>query len=65
MSRSKIITITNPVELLLAQIHEIRQGNTRTRDEIEHLRRLLKRGEQEEARLQARLDKRLGKETRS
>lgn len=57
MSRPKVVTITNPVQLLLARLNEIRTGNARTRDEIEHQRRLLRGGETEEARLGARLKK--------
>jgi septal ring factor EnvC (AmiA/AmiB activator) len=54
---AKIVTITNPAELLMAQIEEVRTGNSQTRNEIERLRRLLKGGEKEEAKLQAELDK--------
>jgi hypothetical protein len=52
-----IVTITNPAELLLAQIEEVRTGNSQTRNEIQRLRRLLKGGEKVEAKLQAELDK--------
>jgi hypothetical protein len=52
-----IVTITDPAELLLAQIEEVRAGNSQTRNEVERLRRLLKGGEKEEAKLQAKLDK--------
>lgn len=57
----KVVTITNPVELLLAQLEEIRRGNANTRDEIEHQRRLLKGGEAKEAQLERRLQKLLTK----
>jgi hypothetical protein len=52
-----IVTITSPVKLLMVQIEEVRTGNSQTRNEIERLRRLLKGGEKEEAKLQAKLDK--------
>ena len=52
-----IVTITNPAELLLAQIEEVRTGNSQMRNEIERLRRLLRGGEKEESKLQAELDK--------
>jgi hypothetical protein len=52
-----IVTITNPAELLLAQIEEVRTGNSQTRNEIQRLQHLLKGGEREEAKLQAKLDK--------
>lgn len=57
MSKPKVVTITNPVELLLARLNEIRTGNARMRDEIERQRRLLRGGEAEEARLEAKLQK--------
>jgi hypothetical protein len=50
-----IRTITDPQELTLAQLDEVRAGNERTREEIRRLRRLLKGGEAEEARLKAEL----------
>lgn len=56
---AKIVTITNPVELLLAQLKEIRDGNTATRKEIERLQKLLRGGESEEARLERNLAKAL------
>jgi hypothetical protein len=55
----KIVTIINPVELLLAQLQEIRDGNTATRKEIERQTRLLSGGEKEEARLERDLTKAL------
>ena len=58
---AKIVTITNPVELLLAQLQEIRDGNTETRKEIERLTTLLRGGEKEEARLRRELEKALDK----
>ena len=58
---AKIVTITNPVELLLAQLQEIRDGNTATRQEIERLKVLLRGGEKEEARLERKLTKALVK----
>lgn len=54
---AKIVSITNPAELLLAQIEEVRNGNSQTRNEIERLRRLLKGGEREVARMEIELDK--------
>lgn len=56
-AKPQIVTVTNPVELLLAQLLEIRNGNTNTRKEIQRLQSLLKRGQAEEARLERRLDK--------
>ena len=56
---AKIVTITNPVELLLAQLQEIRDGNTATRKEIERLKTLLRGGQKEEARLERNLAKAL------
>ena len=58
---AKIVTITNPVELLLAQLQEIRDGNTETRKEIERFTKLLRGGEKEEARLERKLAKALDK----
>lgn len=58
---AKIVTITNPTELLLAQLSEIRDGNTATRKEIERLTKVLRGGQKEEARLEAKLDKALAK----
>ena len=58
---AKIVTITNPVDLLLAQLQEIRDGNTETRKEIERLTKLLRGGEKEEARLERELEKTLDK----
>ena len=58
---AKIVTVTNPVELLLLQLQEIRDGNTETRKEIERLTKLLRGGEKEEARLERQLNKALDK----
>lgn len=52
-----IVTITDPTQLLMVQIEEIRTGNSQTRNEIQRLRRLLKGGEKEEAKLKAELNK--------
>jgi hypothetical protein len=54
---ARVVDITNPAQLLLAQIEEVRTGNVRTRAEIERLRRLLKGGEREEVKLEAELAK--------
>lgn len=53
---AKIVTITDPVELLRAQIQEIRDGNAATRTEIKRLQALLRGGENEQARLESELD---------
>lgn len=53
---AKVVDVTNPVDLLLAQLEEIRTGNARTREEIERQRRLLRGGEAEEARLEKKLE---------
>lgn len=52
---TKIRTITDPQELTLAQLDDVRAGNQRTRDEIRRLRTLLKGGLKEEERLEAEL----------
>lgn len=54
---AKIRTITDPQELTLAQLDEIRAGNERTRNEIKRLRGLLKGGLKEEERLEQELVK--------
>lgn len=56
---AKIVTITDPIELLRAQLQEIRDGNAATRKEIKQLRELLRGGENEQARLEAELDEAL------
>lgn len=61
MSKPTIVTITNPTELLLAQLSEVGAGNTATREEIERLQRLLLGGQREEARLEVKLNKLLEK----
>lgn len=61
MSKPEIITITNPVDLILAQLSEIRDGNTTTQKEIERLQTVLKGGYKAEARLEAKLEKLLAK----
>lgn len=61
MSKSAIVTITSPAELLLAQLSEVRAGNTATREEIERLQRLLAGGQRGEARLEVKLNKLLEK----
>jgi hypothetical protein len=58
---AKIVTITNPVELLLAQLHEIRTGNADTLKEIERLTKLLRGGQKAEAQLEAELNELLAK----
>lgn len=65
MGHTKIVTVTNPVDLLLAQLAEIRDGNTATRKEIERLREVLKGGQAEEAKLERKLDKLLLKHKQS
>lgn len=62
MSNPKIVTITNPAELILAQLAEIRAGNAATRAQIERCQRLLKGAAKEEARLEKQLEKLLDKE---
>lgn len=62
MSNPKVVTITNPVELILAQLAEIRAGNAETRAQIEHCQKLLKGAAKEEARLEKQLEKLLDKE---
>lgn len=58
---AKIVTITNPAELLLAQLSQVRAGNAATRREIERLTKLLRGGQKEEARMEAKLEKLLAK----
>jgi len=41
----KIRDVTDPQELLLAQLEEVRRGNNATRDEIRRLRAVLKGGQ--------------------
>lgn len=50
-----IRTVTDPQELTLAQLDEVRAGNAATRDEIKRLRSLLKGGLKEAERLEAEL----------
>lgn len=52
-----IRTVTNPVQRLLAQLHEIRLGSAATRKEIERLQSVLRGGQKEEAQLERKLDK--------
>ena len=59
---TRVVTITNPVELLLSQLAEVRDGNTETRKEIKRLSGLLKGGEKEEAKLESELEKLLVKQ---
>lgn len=63
MTKPQIATTTHPIELTLAQLADVRDGNASMREEIERLRRVLRGGEQEEARLETELkeflDKRL------
>lgn len=54
---SGIRTITDPQELLLAQLDEVRAGNARMRETIKNNRAALKGGLVEEARLEAELVK--------
>lgn len=52
-----IRTVTDPQELTLAMLDEVRAGNEATRNEIKRLRGLLKGGLAEEERLEAELVK--------
>jgi hypothetical protein len=61
MNKPVIVTITNPVDLILAQLAEIRAGSATVREEIEHRQRLLKGAAKEEARLERQLEKILAK----
>ena len=53
---ARVVTITDPAKLLLAQLQEIRRGNARTREEIKRQQTLLKGGEQEELKLEQELE---------
>lgn len=61
MSAPKIVTITNPVDKILAQLQEIREGNAREREKITHAQANLKGAAKEEARLEKQLEKLLAK----
>lgn len=56
MVKPKIVTITDPVELLKAQIAEIHKGNAATRAEIQRLQDLLTEAKYEEQRLRSELE---------
>jgi hypothetical protein len=53
---ARVVTITDPAKLLLAQLQEIRRGNARTREEIKRQQTSLKGGEQEELKLEQELE---------
>ncbi len=61
MGKPTIVTITNPVDFILAQLAEIRAGNVRTRKEIERHQANLKGAAKEEAKLERQLQKILAK----
>jgi len=52
---SPIRTITNPVELLLSQLEEIRRGNAAMVDHISKSQATLRQGQKEEAKMERRL----------
>ena len=61
MRQPTIVTITNPVDLILAQLAEIRAGNAETRKEIERHQANLRGAAKEEAKLERKLEKILAK----
>ena len=58
---STVATVTHPIETLIAQLAEVRDGNAATREEIARLRRLLERGEAVEAKMNAELERLLSR----